>query len=80
MPSPSELVCQLFDDSGLDDLLRSGAVFSEPVDELLRELSNSVETLDLGKPAAERVADEEWIAIADRAKDALQKVRSILDI
>lgn len=78
LPSPSELVCQVFDDSGLDDFLRSGTVFSEPVDELLRELSNSVETFDLGKPAAELVADAEWVAIADRAGHALQKVQSIL--
>jgi hypothetical protein len=37
-PCPVELVCQLFDDTGLDDALEAGEVFFSPeCDSLLRE-------------------------------------------
>ena len=45
-PTPVELVCQVFDDSGLDDALADGPVFSSEADDLLRQLSSVVEAED----------------------------------
>jgi hypothetical protein len=45
--SPTEVVNQLFDDSGLSDLLEGDLVFSEEADFALRQLSEHVDTINL---------------------------------
>lgn len=70
-PSPEELICQVFDDSGLDDLLSIGPVFSPKVDAVLRELSDVAAVFVPASTAADIDADERWAKIVALARRAL---------
>jgi len=70
-PDPTELVSQVFDDSGLDDALAAGQVFSPEADDLLRQLSGAVEGIDVSGRAEGWIGDVPWLRVTDLAKRAL---------
>jgi len=74
-PSPVELVCQLFDDSGIDDLLEIGLVFSQPTDALLRKMSSLAEEVDVEVAAEKLLQCESWRRLSQDAGRALQMVK-----
>ena len=78
-PSPEEIVCQLFDDSGLDEVLEAGEAFSPECDALLRELSRKVANVRLDQPASSLLEGHAWREIGSMAKVALRKIEKILN-
>ena len=77
-PSPTELVCQLFDDSGVNDLLEKGIVFSEDTDAILRRLSSLAGELDLDISPEVLLSSAQWIELTYQAARALDMVRADL--
>ena len=80
--SPSELVCQLFDDTGLEHSLerrRGTPVFSAEADELLLELSRLVDRLDdlAELSPSELLADARWRAIQALAASAAELLATL---
>jgi len=77
-PEPTELLCQIFDDSGVDDLLAEGAVFSEATDVALRELSQLASRQDLTETPERLLSSEGWLEFAREAARVLALVREEL--
>jgi hypothetical protein len=77
-PAPAELICQIFDDSGIDDLLGEGVVFSETTDAALRRLSTLAAGLDLDEEPGRLVSSEGWLDFAREAARVLALVREDL--
>jgi hypothetical protein len=77
-PVPAELVCQIFDDSGVDELLVEGVVFSEATDAMLRRLSSLAAELDLSAPPDALLSSEGWVGFAREAARVLALVREDL--
>jgi len=77
-PAPAELICQIFDDSGIDDLLAEGVVFSETTDAALRRLSTLAAGLDLDGEPGRLVSSERWLEFAREAARVLALVREDL--
>ena len=77
-PDPDELVCQIFDDSGIDVLLAEGQVFSETTDAALRRLSVLAEALDLHQTPTRLLSSEGWLEFAREAARVLALVRTAL--
>lgn len=75
LPSPIELVCQAFDDSGVDDLLSEGLVFSDATDDRLRRLSALATELDLKVPPETLLSSNGWGEFVREAKVALASVK-----
>jgi hypothetical protein len=71
LPSPVELVCQLFDDSGLGDLLDIGRVFSVESDGALKELGRRVSLVNMDQPLDDLLEDPDWHRVVKKAKEAL---------
>ena len=74
IPDPTELCCQLFDDTYLDNMLSGGLVFSRECDQLLRRLGELFEASSLeGSPAAVLESPEwrEIVALARASLDCL---------
>jgi hypothetical protein len=76
--SPTEAVNQLFDDSGLGDLLEGELVFSEKADLLLKELSRHVDTINFEQPIEELLSDDRWPKLRQLAADAMSEVNAAL--
>src|SRR5687768_8848777 len=66
-PTPTELICQIFDDSGVNDLLSEGIVFSESTDALIKKLSLLTGHLNLMSGPAALLSSEDWIRFARQA-------------
>lgn len=79
VPPPSELINQVFDDSGIIDLLDDGPVFSDRADKALRDLSDLVDTSDLNQPIENLLASKHWLQVASLARLALNAVHEALD-
>jgi hypothetical protein len=77
-PAPTELVCQIVDDSGLGDLLAEGVVFSKATDDMLRRLCSLAAELDLSAAPGALLSSEGWIGFAREAARALGSVRAEL--
>jgi hypothetical protein len=77
--SPIEVVNQLFDDSGLSDLLDRGTVFSERADGMLKELSAYIDTIDFERSAGALLADERWQELRQLAAQTRREVIKVLD-
>lgn len=78
-PAPAELVCQIFDDSGVDDLLAEGVVFSESTDAILRRLSTLAAELNVDENPELLVSRAGWVEFAREAARALALVRKDLE-
>ena len=76
--SPSETVNQLFDDSGLGDLLETGVVFSEQADATLRQLSEYVDAIDFECSVEDLLADQRWSKVRELASQARREVDAAL--
>ena len=76
LPCPSELVCVLFDDSGLDAALDQGGVFWPELDHHLRVMSALVDRIDVERTPQEVLDDPLWSLLVDlsgRALDAMEE-------
>ena len=76
--SPNEVVNQLFDDSGLGDLLEDGLVFSEQADSTLQQLSRYIDTIDFERPVDDLLVDERWTKVRELAAQARAEVHAAL--
>jgi hypothetical protein len=77
-PTPAELICQIFDDSGIDDLLSEGIVFTETTDAALRRLSTLAARLVLDEEPERLMSSEGWLEFAREAAQVLTLVREDL--
>ncbi|MEZ4376172.1 MAG: hypothetical protein R3B07_35530 [Polyangiaceae bacterium] len=77
-PEPAELICQMFDDSGIDDLLAEGAVFSETTDAALRRLSKLAARLTLDESPERLALSDEWGEFARETARVLALVKEEL--
>lgn len=75
LPCPAELLCQLFDDSAIDDLLERGDVFSPTTDQTLRELSELAGRIDATEPPQRLLRSREWVRFVTVAARALEMAR-----
>jgi hypothetical protein len=76
---PGELVCQLFDDTGLDDILESGQeAFSPTCDRILVELGRSVDKADVEQPIESLLEDDGWREVIELAEAALSEIRKFV--
>jgi hypothetical protein len=76
--SPTELVCQLFDDSGLDELLEGGIVFSTRADDTLRRMNVLASNLNLEQRPDDLLRDGRWLEFTRLAESALAAVETAL--
>lgn len=77
IPDASELACQLFDDTNLDNRLSGGMVFSRECDELLRRLGELFETSSLDGPPAAVLESPEWRKIVALARASLECINAL---
>lgn len=78
-PPPTELVSQVFDDTGVDDLLnKGGIVFSESTDAALRALSALVAGIKLDEDPERLLASDTWLGFVQEAARVLSLVRKDL--
>ncbi len=78
--SPVETISQLFDDSGLGDLLaesKSEPVISATVDGLLTRLSSLVDQVDLGGEPAQVLRAPEWVEVRRTAREVLDAMDNL---
>ena len=74
-----EAVCQLYDDSGLTELLqdKSKPVISLQVDNILRELSSELDGIDSQMSAKDILEHPRWPKIRELADQAWQLMNSL---
>ena len=77
LPPPKELVCQIFEDSGLGDLLEEG-VFSEEVDGIFRQMDSLAKEVDLDQAPDLLLKDSAWGRFCHLARLADLGVRRAL--
>lgn len=77
-PDPVELICQIFDDSAIEDLMAKGVVFSEATDAAIRRLHALVSELDLNQEPERLLSSEGWTAFAREAGRVRALVRGHL--
>ncbi len=70
-PTPNELICHIFDDSGIDSLLAEGVVFSKTADAALRRLSSLATDLNMQLSPELLVSSLEWIEFTHEAARVL---------
>lgn len=66
-----ECLSRLFDDSGLQDALRRGAVFGEEVDGLLRTLDELTDGIDFRRSEEQIISDPDFGTCSRIARDVL---------
>lgn len=77
-PAPGELICQIFDDSGIDDLLDESVVFSTATDAALRRLSKLAAGIRLDQEPERIVSSDGWVEFVRESARALALVREDL--
>ncbi len=77
-PIPIELICNIFLDTSLDDMLSEGVVFSEKVDSALMHLSILADGLNLQVEPESLLSSDEWVQFAREAERVLILVREHL--
>lgn len=75
--SPTELVCAVFDDSAIHDLMNAGTVFSSKVDPMLRGMSELAGTIDVSQSPEALLRDESWLRLASLAGRVAQEIRCL---
>lgn len=78
-PDATELLCGLFDDSGLDDLLEAGDVFWPELDHHLRVMSQFCERIGTERPPQEILEDPLWKTLAVLSVKALEALEARLE-
>jgi hypothetical protein len=74
LPSPTELVCMLFDDTGIQEEMESGVAFSPRADALLRQLDQMLDPVDVEIPPSELLASDAWKQVRLVAQEALSAI------
>jgi hypothetical protein len=74
----TEAVNSLYDDSGLNTLMKDGLVFSSKADQALNELHEYLKTFSPGQPAKSLIASDKWHKVIHLANRALLEVREVL--
>ena len=77
-PSEVELVCGVFDDSGIEEELARGPVFSPEADTLLRQLTLAVDDVDNALEGSALLASSQWLRVVELARRALSAIRAAL--
>ena len=77
IPDPSELGCQLFDDTDLGNMLSAGLVFSRECDQLLRRLGELFGASSLEGPLAAVLESAEWRGIVALARASLDGLNAL---
>lgn len=78
-PPPVEVICGIFDDSAIMDLLARGPVFSELTDASLRSLDTLAEAVDVDLHPKVLLASAAWLAFTREAERALALLRDDLE-
>lgn len=71
---PVELICQVFDDSGLSELLQAGQVFSPDADDLLRKMDALVLQINVDQPVEQLLNSARWLELAKLANQARLRI------
>ena len=78
--SPTELVCQVFDDSAILELMTSGIVFSDGVDSVLREMDSLAARINLRQSPRVLLDDPDWRKLSGLARQAHSEIRCLLSL
>ena len=78
-PDATELVCGLFDDSGLDELLEDGEVFWPELDHHLRVMSEFAERIGTDRAPQEVLGDPLWNTLSTLSSTALTALEQRLE-
>jgi hypothetical protein len=78
-PDATELVCGLFDDSGLDELLEDGEVFWPELDHHLRVMSEFAERISTDRAPQEVLDDPLWSTLSTLSSKALVALEQRLE-
>lgn len=73
--SPTELVCAVFDDSAIHELMDAGTVFSTKVDSMIRSMRDVVRAIDLSQPQEALLRDTGWRRLALLAHQIAEEIR-----
>ena len=76
-PDPVELICQLFDDTGVLEELDAGQVFSLKCDAYLRKLHRMTSVVDVEQHPRCLFEDPIWKEIVATAKTALVEIMKL---
>lgn len=79
IPVASELLNEVFDDSGLTELLKRGPVFSKKADQALKDLNKLSAQIDLDQSTENLVTSKHWLQITLLAAVALKAVNKALE-
>ncbi len=79
IPPPVELLSQVFDDSGIADLLDEGLVFSDKADKALSNLNRLTTGINLDQPLEKLLGSELWLQITRLAATALRAIEESLE-
>jgi hypothetical protein len=77
--SPTELICSVFDDSSILELMEVGTVFSPEADAILKELSGVADAVDVEQPPEALLRDESWLRLTRVAGEAVRAIRGSAD-
>ncbi len=78
LESPTELICQVFDDCAFHDLRKAGHVFSDEADTVLEEISSLAKKIDLEQQPMGLLNDPDWLHVTGLAQKALAIVERVL--
>ena len=76
LDSPSEIVCQIFDDSGVTEKLKdqSTQIFSKKIDEELLKLSQMIDNICIEIQPDILLKSKKWIDISRKANNILKLI------
>ena len=74
-----ELICGLFDDTGLDDLLEQGEVFGVELDHHLRVMSELAGRINTERPPTELLSDPLWTTLAGLSASAVRALEDRME-
>jgi hypothetical protein len=72
---PTELVCSVFDDSAIDELMKIEVVFSPEADAVLKQMSKLTNTVDVEQPLQALLRDERWVRLTQLAGEAIRAIQ-----
>ena len=78
-PDATELLCALFDDSGLDELLEDGEVFWPELDHHFRVMGQFAERIETERSPEEILGDPLWRTFATLSGKALAALEARLE-
>ena len=73
------MICQIFDDFGIGDLLERGLVFSDDIDGVLRRMSSLVDEIDIDQSPESLLKDPKWISFCELSSVALVGIKKLFE-